>query len=251
MTGLQTPPSPWVPATVDGRVLLQLALAEGIDIAELLVQQATVTGDLADAAGNVVYDQDQNQVPRARTAVTDDHDSLASTYNDHAADGSAHHNRYTDGEARTAVDGSNVAVAEANSANLADAASNADNADQLGGQDPSFYETPNNTANSKLLGGYTVVADIYHDFDFGESKTFDFSFNNTVVDGLRWSGTIDDTSFNVGPLSYNTKNGEENIEPQELNSGSVTMSRDAGVGGGGNFTLEIHVVSNNIHNHTL
>lgn len=89
-------------------------------------------------------------------------------FDSHTSNSSAHHTRYTDSEARTAVDGSSVSVSSATDAtnvtstykgndidsNGDGVVNKADDSNNLGGSPPSAYETPSSTQTTKTDGGY-------------------------------------------------------------------------------------------------
>ncbi|TKX79545.1 hypothetical protein EXE53_15385 [Halorubrum sp. SD626R] len=165
---------------------------------------------------------------------------------------------YTDEDARTAVDGSNVAVEEANQANVADVASNADNADQLGGQSPSYFETPGGTGTSQKAGGYTTVLNDSGTIPSNDTITLGFNFGYDLVDAISWSGTIESDATVTGvaiegsSFSANGDSGTKNFSARMADSGSIDLNNPfVGSGKTYDITVRVHVVPAGYHSHPL
>ncbi|WP_256402420.1 hypothetical protein [Halorubrum salinum] len=165
---------------------------------------------------------------------------------------------YTDEDARTAVDGSNVAVEEANQANVADVASNADNADQLGGQSPSHFETPNATQNGGVSGGFIQqLSDSGTLYDYDTEK-LNFYFSTEIIDAIRWDGTFEGTDTGAsavfaGGNEYGTsgKSGTRNFGAVEASSGALEIDNPYSSPQDYSVTVEIHVVPSGYHQHPI
>lgn len=151
---------------------------------------------------------------------------------------------YTDEDARSAVDGSNVAVEEANQANVADVASNADNADQLGGQLPSHFETPNSTGNAGITAGWRdhQVSEISDGIRW--TADWPYSANNSIytitvnfADGS--SDTYNETiTEGTHTRSYNHSNGYINSVSVSLDDDRIDV-----------YNIESHVIGLLTHSH--
>ena len=152
---------------------------------------------------------------------------------------------YTDEDARVAVDGSNVAVEEANQANAADVASNADNADQLGGYQPSHFETPNSTQTGYRAAWSYLAGDGYGNQNLspdvvGDQVELRFVDNDSMDYDLYINGNqrADSEFINGGSDYYNVSMG--NISSIEIDDVS-----------GDNEQIEVYVRRPAVSPHTL
>ena len=147
------------------------------------------------------------------------------------------HSRYVDSEARTAVDGSSVSVGYA------------DDAGTLNGQSPSYYETPANTGQTTVEGGYLpqgpvdevcdgIRVNVSLDGDYASDASFDWSASD--ADGQLFSGS---TTLSPGESETYTYNFDPTIVTNTDWNGETYDS--SGVG----FTAHIPVVG--AHDHTL
>ncbi|MUW13923.1 hypothetical protein GJ633_04045 [Halorubrum sp. CBA1125] len=166
---------------------------------------------------------------------------------------------YTDEMARLAVDGSDVAVAEANQANAADVATSAENADALGGYEPSHFETPGSTDETGFAGGYDQQINESGTLAESETLTLDFSFSEALIDAVRWAAQFDEsdvyvTDVSAGAASFNPggDSGTKNIQPQTASNGSVTIENGYDVSTQDyTITVSVHLVSSGIHSHPI
>jgi hypothetical protein len=137
--------------------------------------------DVKDSAANVVYDQSNKYVPQARlenNSVTVAGNTISlgdSTTIAHSdlstVPSSAHHSRYSDSEARTAVDGSNVSIAG--------------DADTVDGQDyadiQSWVNNNADVSNAKALGGKDAAEYQLNGIrDIDKSETFNGNYGESV-----------------------------------------------------------------------
>ena len=169
---------------------------------------------------------------------------------------------YTDEDARVAVDGSEVAVEQANQANVADVATNAEDADNLGGQPPSTFETPNSTQTSFASGGWVSEnTTISMDNEDRYSYFRDISIN-AVCDSVEvsWSGTgdaklgvlkIDGTQ--IASEAYERDGSKTiNFDAKDVNNLSAEVVYGNNAFGSFDFTLErYHQPSAGPHAHNV
>ena len=163
---------------------------------------------------------------------------------------------YTDEDARIAVDGSDVAVEEANQANVADVASNAENADQLGGQDPSAFETPNGTQSSTAAGGYETILDVSNVTLNGytnEQETYYPNFGNALIDEVQVSFsqtsqidlTIDVAGMNI------TSGGNYNTNPTVENQADIVVDTVSADDEDFDLNVVVHKIPAGYHAHSI
>ena len=151
-------------------------------------------------------------------------------------------------EVLSIVDGSDVKVAEAV---VADGAAAAEDADALGGQPPSSYETPGSTQSASASGDWQGPADgVYIDSLYVYGSQSDDGFNQTVELTARQrdsNGDVERTEsvsveIDAGESAANTRN----ISPMLMTDWSFNEPNyDRG------SYAEIHVLTLPEHSHSL
>lgn len=129
-------------------------------------------------------------------------------------------NYFDGGDARNAVDNSNVSVGYA------------DDAGTLGGQSPSNYETPNSTQTGYRAGGSTLIntgtgSQNLSPNVVGDQVVLEFSDSGNMDYDLFVNGTqkADNRNINSGSHSYNvTLENISSIEIIDRNNGNQTLS---------------------------
>ena len=151
---------------------------------------------------------------------------------------------YTDGDAISAVDGSNVSVGYA------------DNAGQLGGQNPSFFETPNSTANGQASGGYETLVDVTNVTLNGYTnpdEDYSTNFGDALIDEV--TVTFSQTSqitFSVDVAGQSISSaGTYTFNPTVDNYASISASSNSTDDENFSLKVEIHKIPAGVHSHNL